>query len=532
VKLKVDLPVYCKGPRPPLVHLCSGTKVQVTKAQERWTRIRNGLFKRFDRGRLLSGLRMRFSTRFAEVGDPCYIAVLSNEVLDRVFDFIPMDLVIRYNESDYPLLMPQPLALMHVSRRFRTVLLHSQRWLEFDFGFFHNLGGRRRHQDSRGEYYRRYVALFNLLLDDPYLVKRLEAKTDWVLPCEHYLNLNLLPIIATRISNFRKTARKLGVCFDPELLLTCVWSGVVELVIEIPSPFIADLTTLANAFPNVQYLRLRAQRPWTGSLDSFPHLVHLVIPEFPTYHDLWSIPDSLLPVRSAKSITYLSLGPDNTTQYHSSKFNLTYLSLGLDNTTQYHSSKFNLKPFVNLRHLKLYGVHYPCLSHISSELISLNIDQRNGIPSDPSACSISFTHPCLSNLRSLTLRQADPIDYRGTSDMLESLTEHLRGLHHLTLLCFIFVPHRVDCLARLVQLQSFTFGYWSWVRYQDYKDPEVVFSNVFSELNPKPRIRVFYQENPTHFSDLKYGTPFTPKPRLPDLDWNTEQKPFPSYYKS
>jgi len=496
-------------------------------ALERWTGMRNGSFGTFGRDRLLSGLEMHSSTLFAGVDSPCYIDALSNELRDRVFDFIPMDLVIGYHESGYPLLMPQPLALMHVSRRFRTVFLHSQKWLEFDFEFFRNLGGRRRHQDSWSNYYRRYVALFNLLLDDPCLVKRLEAKTDWVLPCEPQLNLHLLPIIATRIPDFRKTARKLGVSFVPQILLTCVWSGVVELAIEIHNTSVADLTTLATAFPNVQYLRLTAHRRWTGSLDSFPHLVHLDIPEFPANDDPWGIPDSLLPVRSAKSITYLAIGPDKTTYYH--------------------SSKFNLKLFVNLRHLKLYGVHYSCLSQISSELVSLNLDQRNGNPSDPSACSISFTHPCLSNLRSLTLRQADPTDYRGTSDMLESLTEHLRGLHHLTLLNFIFDPHHVDCLARLVQLQSFTFGYWSWVPfkevllpynrgvslpYQVRMDPEVVFSNVFSELDPKPRIKVFYQENPTHFSDLTYGTPFTPKPRLPDLEWNSDEKPYPSYYKS
>jgi hypothetical protein len=165
-------------------------------------------------------------------------------------------------------------------------------------------------------------------------------KTDWVLPYEYSLNLNLTPIIAERFPNLRKTAQKLGIHFNPEILLTSIWPAVVQPAIEIHSPLVADMTTLANAFPNVNYLQLISGTPWTGSLDSFEHLVHLEILKIPNPHDS-SIPtscsDSLLLSHSAKSIAYLALGGDAKTVEG--------------------FSWFHLKHFDNLQDLQLHGVY-------------------------------------------------------------------------------------------------------------------------------------------------------------------------------
>jgi hypothetical protein len=422
---------------------------------------------------------------------PCFFDTLSNEILDCIFDFIPMNFVIRYGKKRWRLVMPQPLVLMHVSRRFRATLLHSERWLNFDFEFLGNLGGFQRKRDKWSDVYmKRYVALMSLLLDDPAVVACLSRKRDWVIPYLHGNKSDLSPIIVERIPNFRETARKLVAHFNAELLLTTVWPAVVELSVAVYAPLRADLTALSTSFPNVQYLRFDATRPWTGSLESFQHLVHL---EVSAYVDadpsILAICDSLFPSQSAKSITYLSLGG------HMASLITT--------------PKFNLKFFHNLEHLELRGDAYACLSEVPTKLISLHLDG----PTDVGQRPITFAHPCLSDLRSLRLRASKWDDGMKMLDMMEHIAKILKSLHHLILEYVVFDARRVGCLAELVQLKSLVFGCVI-----DKSEPEVLIPPVFEKHGLKPRIHIF---RVSHWRwDSEKDSEYIPKSRFPDIIWH------------
>jgi hypothetical protein len=427
---------------------------------------------------------------------PCYLDTLSNELLDRIFDFIPMKFAILYGKTRRSRrLMSQPLVLMHVSRRFRAALLHSERWLDFDFEFFSNIGGPLRKLETSVEYRKRYISLISLLLDDPAVVACLSRKRDWVIPCVYGSKIDLAQIIVKRIPNLHAFTRKLGVHFDAKLLLTTVWPAVVELTITIYAGLRADLTALSAAFPNLQYLQVRASSPWTGSLDSFQHLVHLDACVFvEAAPSILGLCDTLFPSQSAKSITHLALG-------------------GQSASLNAHP-KFSLKSFTNLEHLELRGDTYRCLSDVSTKLISLHLDG----PSDVNRQPISFAHPCLSNLHSLRLRLSNG-DYEVKMwDMLESMSENLRGLHHLILEHFVFDAHRVGCLAKLVELKSLAFGWRSWVQHGIGKsEPAAMIPPVFKKHDPKPRIHIFPQGR---WDSEKVNESILPKSRFPDIYWN------------
>jgi hypothetical protein len=126
-----------------------------------------------------------------------------------------------------------------------------------------------------------------------------------------------------------------------------------------------------------------------------------------------------------------------------------------------------LRPFKNLRHLRLPGPvsfnHDEILSRISSKLVSLDVlvGLRGKYPPP-----ISFDHPCLSNLQSLTVTPAPFHDFvmshgsfdetvvARSIDLVEAVTTSLPDLGELVLEDTGLDIDRIQCLGKLRKLKS------------------------------------------------------------------------------
>jgi hypothetical protein len=424
----------------------------------------------------------------AEAPSPCYIDALSNELLDDIFMFIPMLYrVPSYMDPDPPSI-PQALALMHVARRFRQAMLHTRHWLTWEWTFFIHLNGTRPGEVGMDRYSRQ-KNLFATLLMDPAVVQCLSRKTDWVFPSHP----PILELIAESVPSFFHTARRLAFSYPPrEFMLGRIWHHVVELKIRMPG---LDLTSLALAFPNVQYLHLQLYRDGVGYIHSFQHLVHLELMktelDFPRRVEA-PFGLSIFPLGSAQSLTYLEFdGP---------------------NFSLFDINEFDLDALTNLQHLTIYDPSLPnfLLPRVSSKLVSLVVAIVDGQ-------EFSFTRPCLSSLQALTITiipahsGLNPTDFEKRNDRNMALLESLSCLvtmRDLVLLRCGFVPNRVGCLAQLRQLESL---FYELEEDPDAsvsdENPKLVLSRVF-EHEPKPKITLIkghpyrmieYRPNTTRF---------------------------------
>jgi hypothetical protein len=412
---------------------------------------------------------------------PCYIDHLSTEVLDLIFMLIPMYRRVPSPPSPDPPSLPQAIALMHVSRRFRRAMLHSTHWLAFESTFLKSLSGT---ANSRGMLLKqrtdRQRGLLDALLDDPAVVQCLSRKTDWVLPYAP----RITEVFAERIPNFFGNAKKIVASHLPmEFLLAGLWHNVVELKIE---PREIDLTTIALAFPNVGYLHLKLYNHVVGSIHTLQRLVHLELSPNGNPHITGT--RSLFPLGSAKSLTYLEFPSLIPGAFHD-------------------LNEFDISSLTNLRHLRIpdSSLSTILVPRVSSNLLSLVVELEDGQ-------NFSFAHPCLSSLQSLSITIipaafACKNGFTGMNnrsmELLESLTGLLPSLQDLVLLQYGFVSDRVGCLARLRQLKSLVYGQEHPIASISGDDPEVVLERVFGH-KPKPKITFFR-------NSLK----LRPKPRFP-----------------
>jgi hypothetical protein len=385
------------------------------------------------------------------------------------------------------------MVLMHVSRQFRLVMLHSYIWRPFGFDFrrlihvpdypftgdeVHDPDPPNPHAVNR---------LIKALFLDPHVVECLSRKTDWAFPpsCPELI------LAATGLPSFPETVRKLWICGDFNLVLDRLnqCSNVTELGIldNPPGRWIrsVDMAKIMRAFPNLQHLYLGVRVFNTAlsprNLLSYEVLVLSKLSQ--TTH--------FLPLQSASTLTTLGIFGQE-------------LDIG---------PMSSLTHFIALRHLKLSARNgvlevNRVLRAVSTKLMSLELQvftDKEAQEENEEWKSLSFHHPCLSNLESITIEGCrnlwDPGAYYDffhryrCSILLEAIAEGLLGIQNVTLLYGALDTSHTQCLRHLRNLRSFTCVLKATSDcvgenlQLDY-DPSGAVARIFEERDSKPRIMI------------------------------------------
>jgi hypothetical protein len=278
----------------------------------------------------------------------CHISKLSNEILAVVFSFIRMDEIVDWaggltNYPGFPVgghrkRMLQAFVLMRVSRQFRTVILDSPYWLDFEFDFS-TLIDRSRYGYPNFEgpygamvYVMRLNRLLHVLLADQDFARALALKTDWIFDSTPEILWAILGCIPT----FASTAQRLWLSlprdhtysFFPRLSMC---QNVVELAIRHQDTLPLNLTAIADAFPQVQYLYLGLSWATDGSIRSLKKLISLELAVIIDRDEIVYLGEQHVPFASSKTLEVLKVG-----------YRCAILP-----------DEFDLRRFINLRHLQL-----------------------------------------------------------------------------------------------------------------------------------------------------------------------------------
>jgi hypothetical protein len=422
---------------------------------------------------------------------PSYISNLSNEVLDVILSFIPMDDIVS-NDGQRT---SQITVLLHVSRRFRRAVLRSKHCLGFGFDF-----RTLQHEptwtpdcDSAEKPVHPVNDLIANLFGDDDFCHALEAKTEWAIPpfCPE-----LLLGAATHVPSFSQNLRKFwqcgNFCFAVRSLTLC--ANVVELGIldDMDRRGHVDMTTIADIFPNVQHLYLALSTWSSGNILSLQRL---------SSFELLVVNDRDISSREPfKRGYFLPFGSASI---------LT--TLRLYGHTIGHHWDVSLNPFTALQHLKISyhgsGGWNGLLASVSAKLVSLEIQvftdaelTRNY--NDGRAEDLSLVHDCLSELQSIVIEAV--LIYGDTNwtshvqrctDLLDTITRALPDVESITMEYAALDLEHIDCLKRLRNLKRL-----DWILETEYDcvgDPEQYegpaedyIARMFEDRPVKPQIHV------------------------------------------
>jgi hypothetical protein len=132
------------------------------------------------------------------------IVPLPNEILDRIFSYVPMHNAVHWTNNGRNRATNQAMLLMQVSRQFRKATQESRHWLDGNFYFGELITGG--YDDDKRL---RFPRFFNALLDDQYFASCLGRKTDWRFSSDSIGDL-LPELAAARVPTFFPAVRKLA----------------------------------------------------------------------------------------------------------------------------------------------------------------------------------------------------------------------------------------------------------------------------------------------------------------------------------
>jgi hypothetical protein len=386
----------------------------------------------------------------------CGISTVPYEVLDRILSFIEMDKLVflgMRGSRTTPLLeewnVPQVMVLLHVSRQFRAATLQSQFWLDFGFDVRRLVDAPNWKIDQyRVESEHPVNQLLPVLFNDDNLVRRFTTKTEWAFPpkCPEFVQG-----IIQRIPSFPQTAQKLWLSGDStyHLILNRPPEGFPNVrELGVLHTIGKHLPRIAEACPNVEHLFL-ALFLWTRVVESSLESLHnlqtfeIKIEYLPERVLVERLCGDLLPRASASTLTTLKI-----------------YGLGSDIAPD-----FSLTPFVRLQHLTFTDGFKSgfdrVLASISSKLISFDLQiHSNNIWRQ----SISFAHPCLSNLETLTVEVIRKVRCLGygyahlerCGALMDDITRTLTTVQTFTMDSAILRVPSYPFLVRLRQLKALT----------------------------------------------------------------------------
>lgn len=313
--------------------------------------------------------------------------MIPNEILVEILSYIVYDRrIYGYKEIDYP----QLLALMHVSRRFRVLLLQHEIWhdIKFDFAQFVDIYGGSTTTTSIS------IATTHFcrhLFSDALLRATLEVKTDW-----YFSSLEVVFAVLAYLPSFTKSARSIILNFAEyegamDRLYDC--KNITRLDLQLawigPTPDLTEISSRLKTF-RLDILNLSLNDKYDGHLRDLQGLQEYSVRQQLTSGHL----EGILPTRSARTLTRLTLIrchflPDVT-----------------------------LKAFMNLKHLKtqwqpvedsLRNLIWNLPAYLYSLETTLEIERQRVDGTDGTfdihrKVDNLFSCPCLKNLKELCLR--------------------------------------------------------------------------------------------------------------------------------
>jgi len=428
----------------------------------------------------------------------CYICNISNEVLDLIFSFIPIDVVVSCDGNN----VPPIIVLLHVSRQFRNAILQSKHWLSFKFDFRKLVcppdGSENLVPEPEAPH--PVNALIKTLFGDDAFVESLQRKTDWAFPssCPE-----LVLSVTDRLQSFSTTVRKLWLCgqFHFTLDRLPLYPNVDELGVldDLPSKLPPstnriNLTRVGETFSNVLHLYLAIPLTSTDSISSLANLLsfELLVVNECDYELLGTLQPRFLPLESASTLATLRI-----------------YGYGLRI-----APGFTLAPFTALQHLKFtegFGRFDDVLRTVHTKLVSFEAQVYTDADTEYThrRGAWSFVHPCFTDLRSIVIEAVCMkketsvyfLDYMDRCmDLLDELTVALPQLQFVTMEHAALDVARLGCLSRFRDLRSL-----SWILEKPYhcmegvppaghfsnqKRAATVISDLFADWTTKPNVSV------------------------------------------
>jgi hypothetical protein len=376
-----------------------------------------------------------------------------NEVLERIFSFIPPYDVVEYakDRAHTHTLVSQIIVLMQISRQFRVVIQQSKFWQSFAFDFESLIPlARYGYPEPDPLALGRVANLCHVLLSDSYFVSCLRRKTDW-----SFYSLDTFFWMLGSNPPFRQNVHRIGLRLDelgPALLRLPAFENLKAIFIYCEDEETSlDLDALARLHDlPIKQLHIAFPGSLKGSLENVANLEELSL----RARDLNGDTDDqiLLPIASFNTLTRMALEDCFIPP---------------------------LKPFINLQHLQAKGYSsgdsvrdmlwdHPgqLLSLCTSILVDwYEFREPEGVEMIANGWGFNWrmlTCPCLDQLKKLELQvEIDPgppsvdvpIYLKSCMLVVKKLTEYLLLLEDLKLWAGLDLGE-AHCLNRFRFLKS------------------------------------------------------------------------------